>query len=291
MYVKICLLSIALLCLGACERQSASDDPSETTEGKAASAQVKLYVFDCGYFHFDDVTSFGLTNDETDVRDLFVPCYLIDHPAGRLLWDAGLPMDMAGRGELEYGPGIQVRYDRALIDQLADMDITADDVQKVAFSHMHFDHVGSANLFVNSTMLIQQSEYTAAFEHADENPVFDATLYDKLADTPKVLLTGDFDVFGDGSVQIFSTPGHTPGHQTLLINLNQFGPVLLSGDLYHFEKSRELRRTPTFNTDAEQTLASMDRMEQLLIDRGATLWIEHNQALANTLRLAPAFYD
>ena len=101
----------------------------------------------------------------------------------------------------------------------------------------------------------------------------------------------DTEVFGDGTVVLVSAPGHTPGHQVLLLRLANTGPLLLSGDLYHFAESRALRRAPTFNHDAEQTFASMDKVEALIAAEGATLWIEHEMALAETLDLAPAFYD
>ena len=66
------------------------------TTGPAPTAQLKLYVFDCGSIELDDISDFGLSNEETSVRELFVPCYLIVHGSDRLLWDAGLPLNLAG---------------------------------------------------------------------------------------------------------------------------------------------------------------------------------------------------
>jgi glyoxylase-like metal-dependent hydrolase (beta-lactamase superfamily II) len=257
----------------------------------AADVDLRLYVFDCGRIGFDDVAAFGLTNDETPVRELFVPCYLIDHGGTRLLWDAGLPLDYAGKGEQEIGPGERVRYERSLIDQLADINVQPEGVAFVAFSHMHFDHVGAANQFAASTLLIQRAEYEAAFEQAADYPVFLPALYEGLADAPRRLLDGDHDVFGDGTVTIVAAPGHTPGHQVLRINLPEHGPIILSGDLWHFAESRRLKRVPVFNTDRDETLRSMARVEAMIDSDAATLWIEHEFALAATLSLAPAFYD
>lgn len=257
----------------------------------AAQANPKLYVFDCGYLATHDITAFGLSNDETDVRELFVPCYLIEHSKGRMLWDGGLPLAIAGRGMQQDPSGFSMEYKRSIVDQLADMSIGLADIDLMAFSHFHWDHVGAANAFKNSHLLIQQTEYDAAFLDAESNPVFNPALYNELHNSSKTLLNGDHDVFGDGSVTIISAPGHTPGHQTLLIRLENTGPIMLSGDLYHFEASRRLRRTPSFNTNAEQTLAAMDRVEEVIKETGATLWIEHNLALAKTLNMAPAFYD
>lgn len=257
----------------------------------AQTAGPKLTVFDCGRIEIDDVALFGLTNDETSVRELFVPCYLVEHAGGRLLWDAGLPLQNVGRGELELQPGARMSYARGLPDQLAEMGLTPGDIDRVAFSHMHFDHVGAANLFAHATLWIQRPEYEAAFLHAQESEFFDPSLYSKLADAPRELLEGDADVFGDGRVRILSAPGHTPGHQVLWIDLDNLGPIVLAGDLYHFRASRELRRVPSFNSDPEQTLASMERVEAIVEETGATLWIEHDKALADGLRLAPASYD
>ncbi len=252
-----------------------------------ALAELKLYVFDCGHLTFEDVSAFGLSNEETAVRALFVPCYLIEHDLGRMVWDAGLPLDDVGPRD----PDATSWYENSFLDQLAAMGLTPADIRYAAFSHMHYDHVGAANAFSGSTILIQEAEYIAAFDHPEDNPVFRPPLYSELEESDRVLLNGDHDVFGDGSVKIISAPGHTPGHQALYLELDNFGPLILSGDLYHFVKSRELRRTPIFNTDADQTLQSMDKVEALVVETGATFWIEHNQELADSLNLAPAFYN
>ena len=248
-------------------------------------AELKLTIFDCGQLSFSDISAFGLSNEETPVRELFVPCYLIQHNAHFMVWDAGLPLTDVGRTDGN------TRYEESFLDQLGAMDISAADIDFVAFSHMHYDHVGAANAFSQATLLIQETEAVAAFEHAEDNPVFRPELYVDLIDANRRTLNGDHDVFGDGSVKIISAPGHTPGHQALYLELSNFGPLILSGDLYHFEASRELRRTPVFNTDAEETLRSMDKVEALIQSTDATFWIEHNQQLAETLNLAPAFYD
>jgi glyoxylase-like metal-dependent hydrolase (beta-lactamase superfamily II) len=239
----------------------------------------------------DDISDFGLSNEETSVRELFVPCYLIVHGSDRLLWDAGLPLNLAGAGEQEMQPGARVNYENSLINQLADLGISPGEIELVAFSHMHFDHVGAANAFSSATLLIQKTEYVAAFENAEAYPIFQPALYSELADNPRITLTGDHDVFGDGTVRIISAPGHTPGHQVLQLELTNLGTLILSGDLYHFAESRTLRRTPNFNTSKEDTLRSMDKVEAIIKATGATLWIEHERALADTLNLAPAYYD
>ncbi|MDA0977999.1 MAG: N-acyl homoserine lactonase family protein [Proteobacteria bacterium] len=252
---------------------------------------LRLYVMDCGSLRFDDVTSFGLTNDETPVREMFVPCYLVDHPDGQLLWDAGLDPAIVGQGDVELQPGALMRYDRSVIDQLADIGYSPADIDLIALSHLHFDHAGAANYFPVARLLIQDTEYRAGFLNYADNPIFNYDYYRELADNPRLILEGDHDVFGDGRVRIMSTPGHTPGHQVLFLDLEETGPLVLSGDLYHFRFSRTHHRVPVFNTSAEQTLESMDRVEAFLAETGATFWIEHDSELAKTLKLAPSFYD
>jgi len=280
------LVSLAALLLLGCGNPSQPDDQPPAQE----SAALRLYVFDCGLIGSEDISMFSLAQDETPVRELFVPCYLIEHPAGRLVWDAGLPLAMAGQGRIEEEQGVYMEYATSFADQLAELGVAPRDVDLVAFSHLHYDHVGAANLFTDARWLIQETEHAVAFDDAGI-AFFQPELYAELADNETTLLNGDHDVFGDGTVQIISAPGHTPGHQVLLLHLTNTGPLVLSGDLYHFAESRKLKRVPVFNTDAEQTLRSMEKVEALIAAEQATLWIEHEQALARTLKLAPAYYD
>jgi glyoxylase-like metal-dependent hydrolase (beta-lactamase superfamily II) len=135
---------------------------------------------------------------------------------------------------------------------------------------------------------MQKAEWDSALAG---NPEFDVSLFDKLKDAKLTIIEGDYDVFGDGSVRFIYAPGHTPGHQALFVNLEKTGPIVLSGDLYHFRESRSLRRVPKFNFDAAMSLQSMDKVEALIKETGATLWIEHDKALADTLKKAPEFYE
>ncbi|MEM7216847.1 MAG: N-acyl homoserine lactonase family protein [Pseudomonadota bacterium] len=282
------IAAVVVFVLGGCAVQGPNDN--HTLE---AHASPRLYVFDCGTIYYDTIAAFGVNDDESDVREMIVPCYLIDHPAGRLFWDGGLPIAQAGSSErVEAAPGLYTVYPRSVVDQLARLNLTPDDIEQVSFSHLHFDHAGAANLFAKSQLLIQQAEYDTAFGPVEQLPTgFVPSLYSELRDSRRRLLNGDHDVFGDGSVQIISTPGHTPGHQVLLVRLANYGPVVLSGDLYHFRFSRAQRRTPAFNTSRERTLQAMDRVEALLVAEGATLWIEHDMALFKTLAKSPAYYD
>ena len=255
------------------------------------SKKTKLFIFDCGLLQLEDISNFSLKNSDTNVRDLFVPCYLIEHPKGKLLWDAGLPIEIAGQGSFTRPNGIKVSYKKSLLDQLDEINISPDQIDFVAISHMHWDHVGASSIFPESTLLIQEKEYEAAFISPDEYDVFNLDDYSSLTKNPRVLLNGDYDVFGDGSAIILSAPGHTPGHQALLVNLENDGAIILSGDLYHFEISRSIQAVPVFNTDKEETLRSMKKIEDKVIKESAQFWIEHSLELANGLKLSPEFYN
>jgi len=253
-------------------------------------SDLRLYVFDCGMLRLESVEDFSIANDETAVRDLAVPCYVIEHAKGRLLWDGGLPSATAA-AEGWQGDGMLLRLDRTFAEQLADVDLNMGSFDYMAFSHMHFDHVGVANEVQGAQLLIQQAEYDAAFADPVTLPGADPSLYSNLKDAETLFIVGDHDVFGDGRVRIISAPGHTPGHQVLFVDLANTGPIVLSGDLYHFALSRTDRRVPSFNVDADATLASMDRVEAFLEEKGATLWIEHELALFEQLKKSPESYD
>ncbi len=261
----------------------------ESTEAESKSA-LKLYVFDCGMLRFDSIEDFSISNDETDIRDLIVPCYVVEHENGRLLWDGGLPSKTADVDGWQ-GEGMLLRLDRTLGEQLPGIGLDMNSFDYVAFSHMHFDHVGVANEVNGATLIIQKTEYDATFADEVTVPGVNPALYDKLKNAERILIEDDHDVFGDGRVRIISSPGHTPGHQVVFIDLADTGPIVLSGDLYHFAISRQDRRVPKFNVDQDMTLASMDRVEAFIEETGSTLWIEHELAFFEQLNKAPAYYD
>ena len=252
-------------------------------------AGPRLYVFDCGLINLENLEMFNLKADESPVRQLFVPCYLVEHPQGRLFFDGGLPKNVADSAAPVPIEGGSLVYDRWIVDQLADMGLAPEDIDYVAYSHLHFDHAGAASAFVETEVLMQKKEWSAAF--AEEGGFIDPSLLEGLKDAKLSFIDGDHDVFGDGSVRLIFAPGHTPGHQLLMLTLDNTGQVLLSGDLYHTRANRDMRRVPTFNADAGQTHESMGRVEALLAETGASLWIEHDKALADTLQKAPRYYD
>ena len=99
---------------------------------------------------------------------------------------------------------------------------------------------------------------------------------------------GDHDVFGDGRVVILELPGHTPGHGGLLVRLADFGPVLLSGDLYHFRREIGKRNVSRWNTSRADTLASIERFEAMVSKLQPTVVVQHEPADVKLLPLFPA---
>jgi glyoxylase-like metal-dependent hydrolase (beta-lactamase superfamily II) len=178
---------------------------------------------------------------------------------------------------------ITQRRTKTLAAQLAEIGVKPADILYVALSHTHGDHVGNVAMFPASTVLIQGAEY----DWAMEQPVKPAFAADQKFDK----LNGDRDVFGDGSVVILSTPGHTPGHQSLLVHLPKTGALLLSGDAVHFRDNWDHRRVPSMNTNRDQTIASMERIATVLTEQKAQLWINHDKAQSAQLRHAPAYYE
>ena len=251
----------------------------------AAGRLERLYMLDCGQNIGKDQSRWSPGVNEGKSIEFSDNCYLIRHAKGLLLWDTGIPDAVAAMpdGMVVANGAITQRRAKTLAAQLAEIGVKPADITYVAVSHTHGDHVGNVTLFPFSTILIQGTEYEWAMTQPVK-PAFAAT-------QPIEKLTGDRDVFGDGSVMILSTPGHTPGHQSLLVVLAKTGPVLLSGDAVHIRDNWENRRVPSMNTNREQTLASMQRIASVLETRKAQLWINHDKAQSAQLRYAPAYYE
>jgi N-acyl homoserine lactone hydrolase len=255
------------------------------TVAAAGSGVEKLYVLDCGVNQGKDQARWSPGVNEGKPIELSDNCYLIRHAKGLLLWDTGIPDAVAGMpdGLITANGAITQRRTKTLAAQLAELGVKPADITYVAISHTHGDHVGNVSLFPSSTILIQAAEYDWAMAQQTK-PAFAANQkFDKL--------NGDRDVFGDGSVMILSTPGHTPGHQSLLVHLRKTGALVLSGDAVHFRDNWEHRRVPAMNVNRDQTLASMDRIAAVLTEQKAQLWINHDKVQSAQLRYAPAYYE
>ncbi|PQA87552.1 MBL fold hydrolase [Marinicaulis flavus] len=254
---------------------------------------MRLYAFDCGRIEMKDLSLFTQGHEyDGRTNDAAVMCFLIRHPKGDLLWDAGVPASIHEAGEegITSGP-FGVTLPKTIESQLAEIGLTAEDVDYFAPSHSHFDHIGDSNRFAGATLIIDKDERDFMFrdEAREDEQLF--PLYSALEGAETVEYDGDYDVFGDGKVKILAMPGHTPGHVSLLLQLDNEGPVLLSGDLYHLQESREKRLVPKFNTSVEDTLSSMDRFEQIAADMNARVVIQHVMDDYEALPRLPGYLD
>jgi glyoxylase-like metal-dependent hydrolase (beta-lactamase superfamily II) len=259
--------------------------------GDAALAQSektgveKLYVLNCGEGTAGDISRWTPGLNEGKTMDFVDSCYLVKHAKGWLLWDTGIADAVAAmpNGLAPADPkAVTWRRPKTLAAQLEQLGLKPDDVKMMAVSHTHPDHTGNVELFPQATLYVQKAEYD--WPGANNEPRFKPS-------HPVELLAGDKDVFGDGSVTILSTPGHTPGHQSLLVKLPKTGAVVLSGDAVHFKDNWDNRRVPSMNANKDQSAASMQKIADTLGKEKAQLWINHDKVQRDSQKMAPEFYD
>jgi glyoxylase-like metal-dependent hydrolase (beta-lactamase superfamily II) len=264
---------------------------ASASTGADSIQEVRIYALDCGRIDVRDMGSlFSDTGEYAGEPGAIAdPCFLIQHPKGTLIWDTGLDDKIAeSRGGIDVPAfGIHLSRSVKLADQLKELHLMPTDITYVAFSHFHFDHTSNAGLFSHSTWIINKAELA----NAQQAPVpsgIDPAIASEI-DTAKVqMIDGDYDVFGDGTVRILKTPGHTPGHQSLEIKLKNSGTVLLTGDLYHLRNNRELRLVPPVNSERADTLASMDRFERIAKNTRARVVIQPDEQDFRSLPRFPA---
>jgi glyoxylase-like metal-dependent hydrolase (beta-lactamase superfamily II) len=263
---------LASLCIGT------------TSASAQSAAELSLTRLDCGKTttvsdvgNFSDVAAFkGLT------IQLTFSCYLIKHGNDYLVWDTGNP-PASGSAPAPTAPG------SSLVEQLAQLHLKPEQITFVGISHYHGDHVGQVASFPQATLLIGKGDWEALNVPKPNPGVKAANFAHWISGGGKVEpLNGDKDVFGDGSVIMLSTPGHTPGHHSLLVKLKEKGNVLITGDLAHFRENYVSNGVPVFNTSRAETLASLDRFKQLATNLKATVIIQHDARDIGKLPVFPA---
>jgi N-acyl homoserine lactone hydrolase len=257
----------------------------------------KLYRLDGGHSLANDESVWTPGENVGRSIEFSSTCWLIEHGEEWLLWDTGVPESTIGdpKGWSTLPNLIVYHLDKTITGQLAEIGLKPSDIAYVAISHTHGDHIGNMGLFQNSTVLIQRAEYTwiSSPDGPNDNVNQLKALARKLLGTPKhlKLLEGDTDVFGDGSVFLVSTPGHTPGSQSLMVHLKHAGFIILSGDVVHLEENFEKDTVPSLNTDKAASIASMERIRRMMATYKAKLFINHDKAESDALKLIPAFYN
>src|ERR1700741_1866894 len=251
----------------------------------AQSGVEKLYILNCGEGTAGDISRWSPGVNEGQSMPFVDNCYLIKHAQGWFLWDTGIPDAVAAMpdGLAPDDPkAIHWYRPKTLAAQLEQIGVKPADIKAMAVSHTHPDHIGNVEMFPTAMLYVQKAEYE--WPGADNKPRFKP-------EHPVTLLEGDRDVFGDGTLVILSTPGHTPGHQSLLVKLPKTGEVILSGDAVHFKSNWANRGVPVNNVSKEQTVPSMEKIAGRLSQDKATLWINHDKAQRDTLKMSPEFYD
>lgn len=261
---------------------TSTDNVNETAANDKTGSPLHMYVFDVGDLTVFDISNWNPGVDEGKSAKFACSAYLIRHPKGDLMWDTGLNDGIADQPDGVANPRLLSQLHRTLKSQMDEINISPDEIEYLAVSHLHNDHIGNANLFRNATLIVQDEEYAGMFEVAQVSPFLDSLKHNRA-----IRLKGDHDVFGDGSVIIKRAPGHTEGHQVLYVNLPEVGPIVLSGDLYHFEKNRRLKGVPRFNFSKELTLKSMEEIEAFIKEKNATLWIQHDIDQSKKIPHAP----
>jgi N-acyl homoserine lactone hydrolase len=276
----------------ACVTAALAASTAGLAQGRAKPpATPRLYIFDCGVIKGLGVELFGFKKDEVPIRDFFVPCYLVAHPKGTLMWDVGVIPDTAFKGDGAPVTEGASTVAKPLLPQLAALGYTPADITYLGLSHYHSDHTANANAFAGSTWLVRPADRDAMFAEKPAGIIQQGTFSALKISKTTLLVNDEHDVFGDGTVVIKSAPGHTPGHQVLFLKLKKTGPVLIAGDLYHYPEERTMNRFPSFEFNKEQSAASRAAIDAFLKKNNAQMWIEHDAATNAKLKKAPEFYE
>ena len=262
---------------------SAQAAPVEAT---TKPADLQLWRLDCGTIQVNKLEMFSDTfNYSGKNKTLTGSCYLIRHNDQLMLWDTGFPEALLN-AKFNNDP-ISPRLNRTLVDQLKQIKIKPEDIDIVGISHYHGDHIGQAIKFPKAKLMIGEGDWDVLKQTPPPSDI-DTTAFTPWlkGNAPVDTVAVDRDVFGDGSVMMVNTPGHTPGSHSLLVRLPKFGPVILSGDTVHFNEQVTNNNVPSFNTDRAQSLASMNRLYGIQKDLPATLIIQHEP---EHIKLLPAF--
>jgi glyoxylase-like metal-dependent hydrolase (beta-lactamase superfamily II) len=260
------------------------------TMQRGASVE-RMYVIDCGENRTNDVSRWTPGVNVGQPGTFSNHCYLVRHANGLMLWDSGNPDRLAAlpNGLTNPQGTITAFMRKPLLESLREIGVAPADIRHFAMSHGHGDHSGNANLFHTATIYMQAPEHDAVFGATPQKFGFIPANFERLKDAKIVRINGDHDVFGDGSVLIKSAPGHTPGHQVLVVRLPKTGPIMLSGDMVHLTYSWEKRVVPSFNFDVAQSGRTIDAMKEYTQRTGTKLWINHDAQQHQSIPKSPQF--
>jgi N-acyl homoserine lactone hydrolase len=218
-----------------------------------------------------------------------VPSFLIEHPRGLVLFDAGLHPD-AGRdpaarlGDAARYFDVELRPEEDVAGRLAALDVDPRAVRFLVTSHLHFDHTGGNARIPNARVIVQRREWEAGHDaDAVRSNFYAPHDYDTGHDV--LLVDGEHDLFGDGRIVCLPTHGHTPGHQSLRVRLDG-GDVILASDACYLRRTLEALHLPSIVHDRGAMLASLHRLRALR-DGGARIFYGHDPEFWATVPQAP----
>ena len=266
---------------------------------------MRLYVFDCGLLNIAPagVARYHVTPGEAGETRMPVPCFLVAHPRGTLMWDVGVIPDETveaqqskGGAHFDVNPVSAAVVTRTLKSQLAAIGYNPSDVTYVAISHAHKDHSANLNEFAASTWLMRPAEREFMWKKGNER--VEPSFYTKLEHSKSIDISkneskdGEYDVFGDRKAIIKAAPGHTPGHQVLVLQLASLGRLMIAGDLYHYLPERTQHRAPPDNEfNVQQSAASRAMIEEYVKKTNTSILIEHEWAAIAKMKKSPVYYE
>jgi glyoxylase-like metal-dependent hydrolase (beta-lactamase superfamily II) len=281
LWEEIMQRTLSVLAAGICANALAT--VSVLAQGAPQGApEVTLTRLDCGTpnpptdvgLRFNDAYAYNGVKVQ-----LVYSCYLVKHGDDYMVWDSGHAMST---------PNVAPKV--SLVDLLGKLELKPENIKYIGISHYHGDHIGQVGSFPKSTLLIGKGDWDALTDPAKANPMANpANFAAWIKDGSKVEpVPGDKDVFGDGTVVMLNTPGHTPGHHSLLVRLKGMGNVLLTGDLTHFRENYDNDGVPSFNAHRGDTLASLNRFKKIAANLKATVIIQHDERDIGKLPAFPA---
>jgi N-acyl homoserine lactone hydrolase len=216
-----------------------------------------------------------------------ITCWLVRTTDAVILFDTGVS-PRAVPGLVRSDPLARFTDDDLLVHRLDALGLQTGDVDLVAISHLHYDHAGGAALFPKSELVVQRDEYAYAHQPA---PFFAPFYYRKNFDMPGArwrLLDGDTELVP--GVTVLRTDGHTPGHQSLVVQLSDTGPVVLAGDCVYWQEHLDRERVPGVVWNPTLAFHSIRRLKTLARLVGGRVFPSHDPEFWRTVRQAPDAY-
>lgn len=250
-------------------------DPTQAgqiSKGETMS-ELKLYAFTCGLFQSNK--GFFVTGDGDEIVRSPVPAYLIEHPKGMAVFDTGLNLRYLREAGQELGideMGFIMDESWEIAARLQAIGVDPGKVDWIINSHLHADHCGGNKSLPNATMIIQSKELAAA-QACESILLYNPDDYDH--GHPVKAIDGEHDLFGDGSVMIFPTWGHTPGHQSVRVKLPG-GDVVLAADCCYLKKNLDELVIPDLNVDKELSLKTLRTLRDMR-DKGVRIFYGHDR--------------